>query len=139
MLPATEWSAVDGGTFHRVFNAYGIASIASIIANYIGQLIDIRIFLRIKILTNNKHLWIRNNVSTIVGQFVDTITVVSILSIFSIIPKEQFFIVIYSSLVFKIIAALLDTPFCYLGHYFMRKIVPAEYVNSNELSYLPKT
>lgn len=129
MLPATDWSAVDGGTFHQVFNAYGIASIASIIANYAGQLIDIRIFLRIKILTNSKHLWIRNNVSTIIGQFVDTITVVSILSIFSIIPTEQFFIVIYSSLVFKIIAALLDTPFCYLGHYFMRKIVPAEEFN----------
>ena len=55
-------------------------------------------------------------------EFVDTITVVSILSIFSIIPVGQFFIVIYGSLAFKILAALLDTPFCYLGHYFMRKI-----------------
>ncbi len=121
LLPATDWSVVDDNTFHQVFNAYGVASFASIIANYIGQLIDIHIFSHIKTLTNGKHLWIRNNVSTIVGQFVDTITVVSILSIFSIIPVGQFFIVIYGSLAFKILAALLDTPL-YLGHYFMRKV-----------------
>ena len=91
LLPATDWSIVDDGTFHQVFNAYGVASFASIIANYIGQLIDIHIFSHVKTLTNGKHLWIRNNVSTIVGQFVDTITVVSILSIFSIIPVRAVF------------------------------------------------
>ncbi len=119
---ATEWSVVDNQTFYKVFNVYGVGAIASIIANYLGQLCDISIYSYIKIFTNGKHLWLRNNVSTIIGQGVDTVTVISILCWFSIIPWEQFSTVILSSLLFKILAALADTPFCYLGHYLMKKL-----------------
>lgn len=121
-LSATDWSIVDDQTFHMVFNAFGIASFASIIANYVGQVVDIHIFAHIKHLTKGKHLWIRNNVSTIIAQFIDTITVVTMLAIFSIIPWDNYTIIIYSSICFKVIAALLDTPFCYLGHYFISRI-----------------
>lgn len=120
-LSATNWSVVDDHIFHKVFNSYGIAAIASIIANYFGQICDIKIFAYFKELTNGKHLWLRNNVSTIAGQLVDSLTVISILCFFAIIPWEQFWVVISSSLLFKILAALADTPFCYVGHYLIRK------------------
>lgn len=118
---STSWSIVDDETFHKVFNAYGIGTIASIIATFFGQLIDVYIFLYFKELTNSKHLWLRNNVSTIVGQLVDTILVLLILCNFKIIPWELFTIVLGSSFAFKFLAALADTPFCYLGHYVIRK------------------
>ncbi|MBN8511557.1 MAG: queuosine precursor transporter [Rickettsiales bacterium] len=121
-LSATDWSIVDDQTFHMVFNAFGIASFASIVANYVGQVADIHIFAHIKYLTKGRHLWIRNNVSTIVAQFIDTTTVVTMLAIFSIIPWDNYMIIMYSSIFFKVIAALLDTPFCYLGHYFISRI-----------------
>ena len=119
--PATEWSMIDDTIFHKVFNVYGIGAIASIIANYSGQLVDIYLFSYLKLLTDGKYLWLRNNVSTILGQFVDTAVVISILCIFGIIPQEQFFIISLSSLSFKILAALADTPLCYLGYYLIRK------------------
>lgn len=118
---ATSWSVVDDETFHKVFNVYGIGAGASIVANYIGQRVDIQIYSYLKQLTSGKHLWLRNNVSTFLGQFVDTITVISLLSIFGIIPIVQFFVVVASSLSFKILAALCDTPFCYLGYYLINK------------------
>lgn len=118
---ATKWSIIDDQTFHKVFNVYGIGAIASIVANYLGQLCDIYLFSYLKDLTSGRHLWLRNNVSTIVGQTVDTFIVVSILCWFAIIPWGQFVIVMLSSLSFKVIAALIDTPFCYLGYYLIRK------------------
>ena len=118
---ATEWSMIDDAIFHKVFNVYGIGAIASIIANYLGQLVDIYFFSYLKLLTDGKYLWLRNNVSTILGQLVDTVVVISILCVFEIIPQEQFFIISLSSLSFKILAALADTPLCYLGYYLIRK------------------
>jgi uncharacterized integral membrane protein (TIGR00697 family) len=118
---STDWSIVDDETFHKVFNAYGIGTIASIIATFFGQLIDVYIFLYFKKLTDSKHLWLRNNVSTIAGQLVDTILVLLILCNFEIIPWAQFSVVLASSFAFKFLAALADTPFCYLGHYVIRK------------------
>ncbi len=118
---ATKWSVIDDATFHRVFNVYGIGAVASIIANYLGQLVDIYTFSYLKFLTKGKYLWLRNNISTILGQLVDTAVVVSILCVFEIIPQEQFLIVSQSSLFFKILAALADTPLFYLGYYLIRK------------------
>jgi len=120
---ATHWSKVDDKTFHSVFNIYGLAAVASIIANYCGQKVDIHIYSYLKELSSGDHLWFRNNVSTFVGQTVDTFIVVSLLSLFDVIPSSQFIIVILSSLSFKLIAALLDTPFCYLGYYLINKFV----------------
>ena len=120
-LSATEWSKIDDNLFHVVFNSYGIAAIASIVANYLGQVCDIKVFAYFKELTQGKHLWLRNNVSTILGQLIDSLTVISILCFFEIIPWEQFLIVILSSFTVKLLAALADTPFCYLGHYLISK------------------
>lgn len=120
-LSATSWSKIDDNLFHRVFNSYGIAAVASIIANYLGQICDITVFAYFKKLTKGKHLWLRNNISTILGQLIDSVTVVTILCFFVVIPWSQFSIVIYSSFLFKFLAALADTPFCYLGHYLMSK------------------
>ena len=118
--PATSWSTVDDVTFHKVFNVYGVSALASILANYCGQWIDIYIFAYLKNMTNGRYLWFRNNVSTIVGQAVDTLIVVYILSLFEIVPSAQFMIIFLSSFSFKVLAALADTPFCYLGYYLMR-------------------
>lgn len=118
---AASWSPVNNMIFHQVFSVYGVAAVASIAANYLGQMVDIYVFAYFKAMTSSRHLWLRNNVSTILGQAVDTGVVVSILYAFSMVPGEQYMNVIFSSLSFKIIAALLDTPFCYLGYYLIKK------------------
>lgn len=120
-LTATSWSPVTDEIFHRVFHIYGYAVLASIIANYLGQIVDIYVFAYFKVLTNSRHLWLRNNISTIFGQLVDTVTVMTILYLVSVLPGPQYISVMLGSLLFKIIAALIDTPFCYLGYYLIKK------------------
>ena len=122
-LPATSWSPISSLEFKKTFNVYGIGSLASLIAVYLGQLADIHIFSWIKIKTNSKHLWLRNNVSTILAQIIDTSTVLTLLCIFQIVPWTQFNTIFIGSIIFKLIAALLDTPFCYLGHALMKKYI----------------
>lgn len=118
---ASGWSVINNETFHLVFNAYGIGFIASIVANYLGQMVDIHIYSIIKTMTSGRHLWLRNNISTIAGQLIDTLIVVGILCYFSIIPWKSFLAVGFSSFSFKVIAALADTPLCYLGYFLIKK------------------
>lgn len=122
-FPATSWSKIDDKSFHRMFGVYGIASISSIIATFFSQMIDVQIFSYLKKLTRSRHLWIRNNVSTIIGQLIDTILVLTILCIAQILSWENYFQIASSSIAFKLIAALSDTPFCYLGHHLIKKFL----------------
>ena len=122
-LDAVSWSPVDKATFSKVFQCYGYASFASLVAIYIGQSFDIFLFTMIKKLTGGRYLWIRNTVSTICAQWLDTVVVISLLCFFDLMPWDSWFLVIKSSLVFKWCAAVLDTPFCYLGRYLIKKYI----------------
>lgn len=118
-LKAIDWSPINDEQFKKVFSVYNTGTLASIIAIYIGQIIDITVFAWLKAKTNSQHLWLRNNVSTIIAQFFDTVTVLIILCFFNILPLSQLSNVFISSFIFKIVAAIIDTPFCYLGHFII--------------------
>ena len=47
-LPATSWSEVNDEVFHNVFGFYGVCFRASIVACYVSQRIDVRIYLFVK-------------------------------------------------------------------------------------------
>ena len=70
LVPATHWSPVNDEVFTNVFGLYGPAVFASMTAYLTAQFIDIRIFHFWKKLTKGKHLWLRNNGSTIFSQLV---------------------------------------------------------------------
>ncbi len=59
-------------------------------------------------------LWLRNNFSTFASQFLDTFSVVFLLSVFGILPWDLFFGLVLSGFIFKVVVALLDTPLLYL-------------------------
>jgi uncharacterized integral membrane protein (TIGR00697 family) len=90
-------------------------------AYLIAQYIDIRIFHFWKKLTNGKHLWLRNNGSTILSQLVDTATVLLLLSSAGAISWDKFWALLLNGFLFKVIVALFDTPFFYLSTYLLRK------------------
>jgi uncharacterized integral membrane protein (TIGR00697 family) len=91
---------------------------ASIIAYCISQSLDVRIYHWIKNKTQNKHLWLRNNGSTLIAQLVDTSIFVTIFLFqeLTFIERLETIIGIYF---FKVTLAALDTPFVYLGVYFL--------------------
>lgn len=119
--PATDWSPVNNVLFQKVFGLTGLAVTASMVAYLLAQLIDIRLYHFWKNLTKGKHLWLRNNASTMTSQFVDTAAVLSLLCIFGAIEWELFFPLLWSGFFFKVIVAALDTPILYLCVYFIKR------------------
>lgn len=102
-------------------SALGMTSrivIAGLVAYLISQNVDVFLFHKIKAKTNGKHLWLRNNGSTIVSQLIDTsvFTAIAFYGVFPLMP------VIISSWLFKVLIAALDTPFIYLTSKLMDKV-----------------
>jgi hypothetical protein len=73
-----------------------------------------------KRLTKGKHLWLRNNGSTIVSQLVDTSSVLLLLCFSNIIDWEKFWPLLMNGFLFKMLVALFDTPFFYLGVWLLK-------------------
>ena len=119
----------NGVLIHSQYAFYHIrklsmgATLASMIAYLTAQFIDVHIFHYLKEKTGEKKLWLRNNVSTIISQLIDSSAVILITHYFvDGLPKtvdgaltHSLFYFIVSGYLFKLIIALLDTiPFYYL-------------------------
>jgi uncharacterized integral membrane protein (TIGR00697 family) len=107
---------------------------ASMAAYLLAQLIDVRLFHFWKKLTHGKHLWLRNNASTMFSQFVDTFTVNTIFlynnpNVFTGTFGDLMSI-IFNVYLIKVFMAAVDTPFCYLGVFLIEKYTG---VNAREI------
>jgi uncharacterized integral membrane protein (TIGR00697 family) len=114
-----EYNKVFGPTWRLLF--------ASMTAYLLAQTIDVRIFHWIKKRTGEKKLWLRNNLSTMISQFVDTCTVVFLFlykneAVFSGSVADLWRIV-FGVYIAKVLIALIDTPFCYLGVRWLRSFI----------------
>ncbi len=87
--------------FSSVFENSSIAIFASMITYLFAQFVDIQIYHFWKRLTKGKQLWLRNNFSTWFSQFVDTITILTLLCLFGIIPWENFKGLLISAFLFR--------------------------------------
>ena len=107
--------------------AFGAVA-ASMIAYLAAQLCDVRLFHFWKRLTNGKHLWLRNNASTMVSQIVDTTAVILVTHFYAAaLPVNadepiwpQLMVFIASGYVFKMLVAALDTGPIYLAVAYLR-------------------
>ena len=87
--------------------------IAGIIAYIVSQLHDVWAFSIIKDKTKGKYLWLRNNISTVISQLLNTIIMV-LIGFYGSIPQTAIFSTIFGWWIIKIIFAIFDTPFVYL-------------------------
>ena len=117
---AVQWSPIDNTTFTKVFGLTGPAFFASMVAYLTAQLIDVRIFHFWKRLTKGKHLWLRNNASTMFSQLVDTSVILIILCSAGVIEWERFYSLWMMGWLFKVLVALIDTPIIYGVIYFLK-------------------
>ncbi|WP_425235896.1 queuosine precursor transporter [Ulvibacterium sp.] len=120
-VPAIASSPIDDALFKKVFALSPVAVLASMLAYLAAQYVDIAIYHFWKKLTKGKYLWLRNNFSTFLSQFIDTFTVVGLLCIFGVLPWSLFYGLVISGFVFKIFIAFLDTPFLYFFVYILRR------------------
>lgn len=86
--------------------------IGSLLAYYISQCFDVWAFHAIKKKTGEKHLWLRNNASTMSSQIIDT-AIYSLVAWWGIVDLKtaiQLGLVKYA---FKVIISIIDTGFIY--------------------------
>ena len=116
---AIQDSPIDDDTFNLVFqNAWRVIG-ASMIAYLSAQFLDVRLFHFWKNLTKGKHLWLRNNASTIGSQLVDTTLVICVLFV-GVWPLGQIVQAIIDGWLFKILCAFIDTPIFYVLSSFLK-------------------
>ncbi len=120
-VPAMESSPVGDALFSQVFALSPLAVVASMLAYLAAQYIDISLYHFWKKLTKGRHLWLRNNFSTFLSQFVDSFLVVLLLCVFGVLPWNLFMGLVVSGFVFKVLVAAIDTPFLYLLVAWFRK------------------
>ncbi|HEX9599874.1 MAG TPA: queuosine precursor transporter [Mariniflexile sp.] len=121
IVPAVSNSPVDNSVFNNVFGRTILAVGASMTAYLFAQFVDIQIYHFWKRATKGKHLWLRNNFSTFLSQFVDTFSVVFLLCFFEVLPWNMFKGLLISGFLFKVLIAICDTPFLYLGVFLFKK------------------
>ena len=126
-------SGISGATstFENVYEFMIGNVIASMIAYLIAQSVDVRLFHFWKSLTKGKHLWLRNNLSTVVSQLVDTTAIMTVLyfanNLGSRIQSISDLVgLIFASYIFKVLVALFDTPLFYLGVWALKDKVSTE-------------
>ena len=117
---AIEGSPVDDDTFNKVFGNSWRGIFASMTAYLCAQLIDVRIYHFWKEKTAGKHLWLRNNFSTIFSQLVDTTLVVCVLFL-GVRSHSEILQFILDGWLFKMLCAFIDTPLLYASTSLIRK------------------
>jgi hypothetical protein len=121
-LPATaEFSANIHNAFATIVNFTPRMILGSLFAYIVSQSFDVWAFHKIKSMTGDRWLWLRNNLSTMSSQVIDTaiFTLVVWAPIVGIRPALALG---FSKYVFKLVIAMIDTGFVYWAkRWFVRQ------------------
>lgn len=126
VFPSISDSMVSDETYQQAFGNSWRVIAASMTAYIVAQLVDVRLFHFWKKLTNGKHLWLRNNASTVFSQLVDTTLVVLVLFVGKR-DGETIMDYIADGWTFKAIVALADTPVLYLATWWGRRALKLKF------------
>ena len=119
-FPALSDSPVSDETYNAAFaNTWRVIA-ASMTAYLFAQFIDVRLFHFWKGLTKGRHLWLRNNASTVVSQLLDSVLVVLVL-FYGVWGTDQMLSTIFDLWLFKALCALADTPLFYFGTWLLKR------------------
>lgn len=88
--------------------------LGSLLAYLISQRFDVWIFHLIKTKTKGRHLWLRNNLSTMLSQLIDT-SIYGLVVWWGVVDLATAIQLAGAKYVFKVLIALIDTPFIYLA------------------------
>ena len=126
VLPAASFSIISTIEFHKIFDLTSSAFFASSMAFLFSQFLDIKIFHFLKCMSPGRFLWLRNGVSTVVSQFVDTSIFFLILFMLGVISINSISSIFLSTITLKAILAILDTPLFYAGVFLLKRKMKSE-------------
>ncbi len=122
--------------FYLIYTCTAGAVFASMAAYLAAQFCDVALFHFWKRLTRGRHLWLRNNASTVVSQFVDSIMVISItfggMLLAGDITLGTFTQYVGSNYAFKFSAALLDTIPLYIAVRYLSRYLRIDPAREHE-------
>jgi uncharacterized integral membrane protein (TIGR00697 family) len=111
--PKTAAFALEVHTaFETILNFTPRFVFGSLLAYIISQSCDVWVFHYLKKRTNGRHLWLRNNVSTMVAQAIDT-TIYSLVVWWGLVDLVTAIKLGLAKYFFKLVIAAFDTPFIY--------------------------
>jgi len=118
-LPNGEVMSGSVELFQLLYACTSGAVFASMMAYIAAQFCDVHLFHFFKRLTKGKHLWLRNNFSTLTSQMVDSFMVITVTFGATFLAGEitiaAMLVLMASNYLFKMCVALADTlPFYYL-------------------------
>ncbi|MBN1989572.1 MAG: queuosine precursor transporter [Bacteroidales bacterium] len=126
---ADEFSQTTSQSLSHIFSLMPRIAAASLIAYLVSQQHDIWAyhFWR-KRFPAQKHIWIRNNLSTVVSQLIDSV-IFTLIAFLGVLEPSVLVEVVLSTYVLKFIVAAADTPFVYLAVRLSRRIDVSERAN----------
>ena len=120
VLPAAGFWTDNQIMFAAVLKGTFRITLGSLVAYLVSQTHDVFMFSLLSKLTKGKHLWLRNNVSTILSQIIDSVIFITV-AFLGVVPNSALLAMITGQWVAKFLIALLDTPFCYWGVRWLKK------------------
>ncbi|MFA5777010.1 MAG: queuosine precursor transporter [Parcubacteria group bacterium] len=124
-LPPSQRFSGSQLAYHNIFGVSIRISIASLLAFFMSEYMDVLVFVKIRKMMGKKSLWLRNNVSNFVAQFFDT----SIFYLFAFYAIDKPF---FNNFVFlvgliipywtlKCLVSVFETPLVYAGVKWLKK------------------
>jgi hypothetical protein len=124
-LPNGQIVEESVGLYQLIYATTSGAVFASMLAYIAAQYCDVQLFHFWKRVTRGKHLWVRNNFSTLMSQMVDSVTVIAVTFGAAFLRGEMAFqtllVLVGSNYLFKATVAVLDTGPFYLCVYSLRR------------------
>jgi len=118
-LPATTRFAPSQAAYQGIFGVSIRISIASLLAFFVAEYLDVLVFVKIRKAMDGKALWLRNNVSNFVAQFFDTsiFYLVAFYAIDKPFSNNLLFLVglIVPYWILKCLVSIFETPLVYAG------------------------
>ena len=114
------WAEQVQAAMQTIYGFMPRLALASLVAYLLSQLHDVWAFSWWRRRTQGRKLWLRNNMSTAVSQLMDS-AVFCTIAFVGVVSREHFLQILVTTYVIKVLVALLDTPFIYLGRVIARR------------------
>ncbi len=111
VLPAADfWEGQ--GAYDSILGSVPRIVLGSMIAYLVSQHSDVLVFHQLRRITSGRHLWLRNNASTMVSQAIDTTLFISI-AFAGTVPVSVLWSMMATQYLVKVGIAVVDTPLVY--------------------------
>ena len=101
------------GPLSEIFGLVPAVTVSSLTAYLLSQFTDVWLFHRIRQQTQGRHLWLRNNLSTLTSQLIDSAVFTGMATALGVFPTSVAFEIFLTTYLMKLVVAVVDTPFMY--------------------------